>query len=190
MEPMFEAGRLSLIEQTSLEIQYASLEIQQASLTAQQSGNGASRSRYQIPPAEETREDAMDGIIITREDEWDEYIPTKEEVDELTEISIPRVYEYKSRRDFLFDRLLFTHKFKADAALAGWFETRMPGFNWAAQEAPEFMWMDWAKYALLGSTRRDSVRIEIGDPYPMMVGSTVLGHLIPTKVARSYLINA
>ena len=46
MEAMFEAGRLSLIEQTSLEIQQASLEIQrtsleiqQASLTAQQSGN-------------------------------------------------------------------------------------------------------------------------------------------------------
>ena len=46
MEAMFEAGRLSLIEQTSLEIQQASLEIQrtsleiqQAILTAQQSGN-------------------------------------------------------------------------------------------------------------------------------------------------------
>ena len=53
MEPMFDAGRLSLLEQTSLEIQQAgleiqrasleiqraSLEIQQASLVAQQSGN-------------------------------------------------------------------------------------------------------------------------------------------------------
>jgi len=46
MEPMFEAGRLSLVEQmnleiqqASLEIQRASLEIQQASLAAQQSGN-------------------------------------------------------------------------------------------------------------------------------------------------------
>ena len=46
MEPMFETGRLSLVEQTSLEIQQASLEIQrasleiqQASLVAQQSGN-------------------------------------------------------------------------------------------------------------------------------------------------------
>ncbi len=46
MEPMFEAGRLSLVEQTSLEIQQASLEIQRASLeiqkaslVAQQSGN-------------------------------------------------------------------------------------------------------------------------------------------------------
>ncbi len=53
MEPMFEAGRLSLVEQTSLEIQQAgleiqqasleiqraSLEVQQASLVAQQSGN-------------------------------------------------------------------------------------------------------------------------------------------------------
>ena len=39
MEPMFDAGRLSLVEQTSLEIQQASLEIQRASLVAQQSGN-------------------------------------------------------------------------------------------------------------------------------------------------------
>lgn len=46
MEPMFEAGRLSLaeqmnleVQQASLEIQRASLEIQQASLAAQQGGN-------------------------------------------------------------------------------------------------------------------------------------------------------
>ena len=53
MEPMFDAARLSLVEQTtmeiqqagleiqraSLEIQRASLEIQQAGLAAQQSGN-------------------------------------------------------------------------------------------------------------------------------------------------------
>jgi len=46
MEPMFDAARLSLVEQTSLEVQQASLEIQrvsleiqQASLAAQQSGN-------------------------------------------------------------------------------------------------------------------------------------------------------
>ena len=35
MEPMFDAARLSLVEQTSLEIQQTSLEIQQASLEIQ-----------------------------------------------------------------------------------------------------------------------------------------------------------
>ena len=41
MGPRFAAGRLSLVEQTSLEIQQASLEIQRASLEIQQASLAA-----------------------------------------------------------------------------------------------------------------------------------------------------
>ncbi len=51
MEPMFDAARLSLVEQTSLEIQQAGLEIQQASLEIQQAGLEIQRASLEIQQA-------------------------------------------------------------------------------------------------------------------------------------------
>ena len=51
MGPMFAAGRLSLVEQTSLEIQQASLEIQQAGLEIQQAGLEIQQAGLEIQQA-------------------------------------------------------------------------------------------------------------------------------------------
>ena len=51
MGPMFAAGRLSLVEQTSLEIQQAGLEIQQAGLEIQQASLEIQRASLEIQQA-------------------------------------------------------------------------------------------------------------------------------------------